>query len=120
MKQKSIRNKLVETAIDLYLLEVAVKEPFSPIRATQIAIWAEAEYECKIPHSTVLFHLKRRSDEGQLLRTVSHTPWLELHFYMSGKYIGDTFYGDSTEQTGQTPTELEGSVISEQLRLPNV
>lgn len=82
MREGFTRNKLVETAIDLYISEVAVTERFAPIRATQISIWAETDYQCVICPSTVLYQLKQRSDRGELLRVVSHSPVFEYHFYL--------------------------------------
>lgn len=77
----NIRNYLVETAIDIYLEEVASKEPFEPIRAVQVATWAQNTYQCKISETTVLQHLKRRAISGALVQTVSHSPYFEYHFY---------------------------------------
>jgi len=82
MRRTTVRNRLVETAIELYLDEVAAFEKFAPIRAVQISNWAGVEYQCEIESTVVLYQLKRLSDLGRLRRVISHSPYFEYHFYL--------------------------------------
>jgi len=77
-------NHDVDPVIDLYIETVAMADPYEPIRAVQVSLWASDVLEIEVPDATILNHLKKRANDGLLVMTKSHVAYLEYHFYVTG------------------------------------
>ena len=76
---------LIETVIDMYLMEVVQGDAGCSILTMDIVNWARYLYACTVDDASVLRYLKMRVRTGELLMTCAKIKKPIYKFYLNDK-----------------------------------